>query len=70
MHPVMLSYCVVLLLPWVWLHWSTRVEGAEVGNRVWMAMGMTEKAVWEMTWINQLNIIPEYTEYIGLEAWG
>lgn len=40
--------------------WSNRMEGAEAENRVWMALGTIETALWEMTSVNQLNFIPDY----------
>lgn len=45
-------------------------EGAGVGNKVQTAVGMTEKALQEMTSVNLFKFIPEYTEYIGLESLG
>ena len=47
-----------------------RVEGAEAGNRIQTAVGVIEKALQETTSINQLDIIPEYKEYIGLGSLG
>ena len=63
--------CVVLLLPRdLWLHWSVGVEGAEAGNRVWMAVGMMEIAFQEMILMNYLDFIPDNRKYIGLGSLG
>lgn len=48
-----------------WLHWSTRVEEAEGGNRAPRAVGTTGTALQEMTSADQLNFIPEEGECIG-----
>lgn len=59
------EWSVVLLLPRdPWLHWSTRVEEAEVetGLRgLWVLRGA---ALQEMTSADQLNFIPEDRECI------
>lgn len=60
------EWSVVLLLPWDhWLHWSMRVEEAEVRNRAQRAVCTTGTALQEMTSVNQLNFIPEDRECIG-----
>lgn len=43
---------------------SMKVEGAKVGNRIWMVVFQ------EMILVNQLNFIPQNMEYIGLESLG
>ena len=43
-----------------------RVEGAEMGNRVLIAIDVMEIALQDMTSVNQINFIPEYRRYIGL----
>lgn len=61
---------VILLRPLdCWHIWSTRVEGAEVGNWIQRAVGMMEKASRRWLQWNQLNFLPEDRECIGLEAW-
>lgn len=34
------------------LPWSMRVEGEEAGSRVLMVVGMTDTALWEITYMN------------------
>lgn len=53
-----------------WLHWSMNGEGAEAGNKVLVTVGMMEITFWDMTSLNQLNIIPEYRKYIALGSLG
>lgn len=43
-----------------------RVGGAEVGNRVLLAINVMEKALQNTTSVNQINFIPEYRRYVGL----
>lgn len=47
-----------------------RLEEAEVENRVVTAAGTMATALQEMTPINQLNFIPGFREYKGLERLG
>lgn len=49
-----------------WLHWSTRVEGSEAGNGVLAVVGTSEIALWDTALVNELNLILEYRDYIGL----
>lgn len=47
------------------------VDGAEAGNKVLVVTaGMVEITFWDMTSLNQLNIIPDYRKYIGLGSLG
>lgn len=52
------------------MHWSMRVEGAEARKRVQMTVDTVETVLQEMTLGNQLNFMPEYMKYIGLESCG
>ena len=52
------------------VHWSKRVEGTELGNRVLVAVGLTETALQEITSVNQLRFIPKHRKHIGLESLG
>lgn len=60
------EWSVVLLLPRdPWLHWSTRVEEAEVGaglRGLWVLRGAVLQ---EITSAGQLNFVPEDKECIG-----
>ena len=42
------------------------MEGIELGNRVQVAVGLTETALQEITSVNQLSFIPEYRK----QDWG
>lgn len=46
------------------------MEGAEAGNKVQMAVRMTEIALWDMSSVDQINFIPEYRKCIGWENLG
>ena len=52
------------------MHWFMRVERADLGKWVPTTVGLTEKALWRMTSVNQLSFIPEYRKYIGLGTLG
>lgn len=45
-------------------------EGAEEGNRVLMAVDVTEIVLQEMTSVGQLNLVPKYRKHIWLGSLG
>lgn len=47
-----------------------KVEGAEAGNKVLVTEYDGEITFWEVTSLNQPDIIPEYRKYIGLGSLG